>query len=447
MSFSFKADFNPLLKLAIPLILTGAVQSSLGFFENVFLAKLGPHVLAASALVSWLFFTMISLVFGVFSSIHVLISHSHGANDQKNITQVLRDAFLFAIMLTPITFFIFWNAHDIFLWFGQKPELTSLAKLYLHGLAWGLFPKFILIVMFELLIGLGHTRIIMIFTLLSTPLYILFSYVLIFGKFGFPMLEIAGAGWGMTVADWIIATVVCILMWFSQRYRQYVRSIFSWAKPKYIWEIIHIGLPVGLMLCVETGYFFLMTISMGWIGVTTLAANQIAMQYLGMATSVVFSTTVAISARIGYFMGKNEIKNAEKAAYAGVIFCVIYTVIIAQFYWFSPGLLISIDFNLSNPHHSEVIELATSFLFICAFFQILEAVRLSLFGALRGLKDTRFTLMTSIICFWFIALPVGYLLSIPLNFGGQAFWWAMVASALCSTILLIRRLKQLLRFN
>src|SRR5579862_86277 len=115
--------------------------------------------------------------------------------------------------------------------------------------------------------------------------------------------------------------------------------------------------------------------------------------------------------------------------------------IIAQLYWFTPGLLIAIDFNLSNPHHSEVIQLATSFLFICAFFQILEAVRLSLFGALRGLKDTRFTLITSVICFWFIALPAGYLLSIPLKFGGQAFWWAMVVGAFCSVILLIRRFR------
>src|SRR5204863_9518618 len=98
------------------------------------------------------------------------------------------------------------------------------ARLYLHALAWGLLPKFILIVSFELLIGLGHSRVIMIVSMISIPFYILFSYVLIFGKFGFPMLEIAGAGWGMTIADWMITTIVCILLWFSKAYAQYVRS-------------------------------------------------------------------------------------------------------------------------------------------------------------------------------------------------------------------------------
>lgn len=443
-ALSLKGDFNPLLKLALPLILTGAVQSSLGFFENVFLAQLGQVTLAASALVSWLFFTMISLIFGIFSSVNVLIAHRHGANDQPEIINIYRDAWLLAIILTLPSFLLFWNAADIFLLFGQKPELVALAKLYLHGLAWGLLPKFILIVSFELLMGLGHSRTIMIVSLLSIPFYILFSYVLIFGKFGFPMLAIAGAGWGMTFADWLIAIIVCIVMWFSKNYRVYIRSIFTWHKPAHLWEIIRIGAPMGAMFCVETGYFFLMTLCMGWISVATLAANQVTMQYAGALTSVVFSTTQAISVRMGHLLGAGNIHGARNAAYAGIIIAALYMVIVGKIYWFAPALLISVDFNLNNPLNNEVIQLATEFLFICAFFQIFEAVRLALFGALRGLKDTKFTLVTSFISFWCIALPVGYIFAIPFHFGGKAFWWAMVAGALVGAILLTRRFEKMM---
>lgn len=436
---SFKNDFNPLLKIAIPLILTGVLQSSLGFFENLFLARLGQQVLAAGALVSWLFFTMISIIFGIFSSVNVLISHQYGAKDHASISLVLRDAVLLAIILTPVAFLLFWNASDIYFLLGQKPELVELAKLYLHGLAWGLFPKFILIASFELLIGLGHSRTIMIVTMISIPFYILFSYTLIFGKFGFPMLGIAGAGWGMTIADWIITTIICILLCFSKTYRQYVRPLFTLAKPSYIWQMLHIGLPMGLMSCVETGYFFLMTICMGWISIATLAANQIAMQYLGFLTSVVFSIAQGITVRMGHLLGANEIDAAKQAAHAGIFFSFIFMIIIAQLYWFFPRLLISVDLSIHNPLNAEAIALAALFLFISAFFQILESIRLSLFGALRALKDTRFTLITSIICFWCVALPIGYLFSIILGFGGQGFWWAMVAGAFCSTLLLFRR--------
>jgi len=444
-SISFTTDFSPVIKIAIPLILTGAIQSSLGFFENVFLAHLGHEVLAASALVSWLFFTMLSTIFGTFSSINVLISHRFGAKDHSSIILILRDGIILAFLFTPFAFLLFWYAADIFLLLGQKPELVALAKLYLRALAWGLFPKFILIVSFELLIGLGHSRAIMIITMLSVPLYILLSYVLIFGKFGFPKLAIAGAGWGMTISDWIITTSICIFLWLSQTYKQYIRFIFTWMKPFHLWEILRIGVPMGLMFCVETGYFFIMTVLMGWISVATLAANQIAMQYGGFLTSVVFATSQAITVRMGHLLGANESYGAERAAYAGIIFSFIFMILIAQLYWFFPDFLISIDLNIKNAANFETVRLASAFLFICAFFQIFESVRLSLFGALRGLKDTKFTLVTSIISFWCISLPFGYLFSIEFKFGGQAFWWAMVVGAFFGVILLYRRFSHMIK--
>lgn len=436
---SFRTDFYPLMIIALPLVLTGTLQSSLGFFENIFLAHLGQRVLAAGALVSWLFFTMISLIFGILTSVNVLISHQYGAKNHAAISQVFRDAILLALIIVPSAFILFWNAADIYLLFGQSPELIELARLYLHALAWGLLPKFIFIVSYELLIGLGHSRTVMTITILSIPFYILFSYVLIFGKFGFPMLGIAGAGWGMTIADWIITTIVFSSLWFSKTYRQYVRSILTLTKPAYLWEMLRIGIPMGAMYCVETCYFFFMTISMGWISVATLAANQIAIQYLGFVICPVFSIAQAITVRMGHLLGAKEVYSAKQAAYAGLIFTLFFMIIIAGLYWFFPHVLIGIDLNVNDPGNFETVGLATAFLFISAFFQILESIRISLFGALRALKDTRFTLITSIICFWFVALPIGYLLSFPLHFGGQGFWWAMVAGAFCSVVLLLKR--------
>lgn len=50
-----KNNFYPLLKLAIPLAITGLLQSATYFFETLFLAHLNPDALAAGALVSWLY--------------------------------------------------------------------------------------------------------------------------------------------------------------------------------------------------------------------------------------------------------------------------------------------------------------------------------------------------------------------------------------------------------
>ena len=235
-SLSYKGDFAPLLKLTLPLVLTGVVQSSLGFFETIFLAWLGPHVLAAGALVEWFYAILIVILFGTFSSVNILVAHKHGANDITGISHVLRDGLLLSVILLVPAFLLLWNMAPLFLLFGQSPALVELATAYLRALAWGLLPQFVLVVLYETLIGLGHTRVISIFTMLTMPIFIFMSYVLIFGKFGFPSLGIAGAGWGCTIANWISTTLLCIYIGFNKQYRCYLKSIFTFTSPSFLWE-------------------------------------------------------------------------------------------------------------------------------------------------------------------------------------------------------------------
>lgn len=442
---SIKNDVSPLLKLAIPLIFTGLVQSSLSFFETIFLAQLGEHVMAAGALVNWLFATLIVVLFGTFSAVSVLIARKYGAKEKAQIILVLRDGLLTAVLLFIPTFFLFWNISSILLLFGQSAQVAALAKAYLHALAWGLFPKFILIVLFEFILGLGHSRIIMTISLMTTPIYIFLSFVLIFGKLGLPALGIAGAGWGMTIADWLITSTLLILLFNSKRYRAYLRGIFTLKKPYYLWEIFHIGFPMGAMYCIEVGFFFAVTLIMGTFSVAALAANQIVMQYLGPLMNVIFSIAQAVTIRMGHFLGANQVLDSKKTARVGLLFSVGFMSLIALCYWLIPHVLIAVDFDLRNPEYANTIRLASSFLFAAAFFQILESMRIATFGALRAFKDTRFTLFISVISFWIIPLPIGYFLAIYLRIGGAGLWWGITIGSCFSVVMLLQRLKSKFR--
>lgn len=146
-SLTIKNDLCPLLKLAVPLALTGIISSSVFFFETLFLAHVDQQTLAAGALVSWLIGTMMGILNGTLGSISVLISHQHGANDQQGISLVVRDGLFLALLFFIPAFLICWNISGIFLLFGQSSAIVALAKAYLHALAWGLLPDFILIVL------------------------------------------------------------------------------------------------------------------------------------------------------------------------------------------------------------------------------------------------------------------------------------------------------------
>ena len=434
-----------LLHLAIPLILTGLVQSAVWFFETLFLARLGTEILAAGALVSWLFGTVAVILWGALSSINILVAHKHGENDQHAIALVARDGVILAILLVVPTFILFWFMSPIFLIFGQSESIVQLAQLYLHALAWGLLANFVMMAFLDVIIGVGRARVIFVFSIFTVGLNILFSYLFIFGKLGFPALGIAGAGWGMTVSYWVSALVLIIYVTIGKQYRNYFRYLFDLQKPSFLWELLQIGIPMGFMYCVEVGFFFALTLAMGLLGSRLQAANQIALQYLGIFGSIMFAIAQAVTVRMGHLLGAKEIYYAERTAYLGVGFATIIAIFIALFYWFLPSFLISIDFNIHDPNNFAIVREIKQFLAISAIFQIFEAARIAFFGSLRGLKETKFTLLISILSFWFLALPLGYFLAMYLELGSIGFWWGMVIGAGFSVPLLQWRFKLKMR--
>lgn len=438
---ALKNNVYPLLKLIIPLALTGLVQSAVWFFETIFLAHLSPETLAAGSLVSWAFGTVVVILFGTLSSINILVAHKYGAQDEQGILLVVRDGFWLAILLAIPTVLLFWNMSSLFALVGQSPAIVLLAKTYLHAMAWGILPNVIMIALLEVIMGLGHARLILVFSILSVSLTIFFSFSLIFGKFGLPMLGIAGAGWGLTISNWITVFFIGGYALTNRNYKRYFGYLLKPTKPSYFVELLHIGAPMGLMYCVEVAFFFALTLIMGLFGDLVIAANQIALQYLGTLMAVIFSTAQAITVRMGHLLGAGDKVAAEQSAYVGIFISMLFMLLVAICYWCFPTQLISLDFDINNPGNSEIVHFATQFLMVSALFQIFEAIRISLFGTLRALKDTRFTLFISILSFWGIALPVGYFMATRLDFGGVGLWWGMVVGAGFSVLLLLARFK------
>lgn len=432
-------NIYPLLILAIPLALTGLLESCVFFFETLFLARLGHDELAAGALVSWLLGTFAIILFGILSSINILVAQNLGRKNPEGIAIVVRDGIWLALILFIPSFFLFWHIPTLFLYLGQSPAVVLLAKTYLHALVWGLLPDLVMIALIEIIIGLGHARLILMFSLLCASFCVFFSYILIFGHCGFKPLGIAGAGWGTTIGYWISAILLAIYFFSQKAYKPYSKYLFIPIKQTYIFELLYIGIPMGIMYCIEVGFFFVVTLIMGSLGTPLLAANQIALQYMGTLMAVIFSIAQAITVRMGHLLGAGDKESAERAAYAGMLISMALMFILGLIYWFFPTVLIGIDLDIKKPSNQIIVHFATQFLAICAIFQILESARISLFGALRSLKDTQFTLFISIISFWFIALPTGYFLATRLALGGHGLWIGMIIGAACSIPVLFWR--------
>lgn len=423
-----KKETKALLVLALPLVLSGLVEASLGFTSTLFLSRLGPKLLAAGSLVGWFFATLMIIFWGLFSAVSVAVSHCHGAKDELGIARIVRDGFwLTMILAVPISLLI-WHLATVLHWLGQSEALVKLAVPYLHALTWSVVPDFSGILLLQLVIGLGHARTNLIFTLSWVALNIAANFVFIFGRLGFPALGIAGLGWGVSFSFWVTTVAWFIYLIARKRYRPYFRLLFKFERPFYYGELVKVGLPTGVMWCIEVSFFFVMALFIGRLGIYELAATQVSMQYVALFVAVLFSIAQAVTVRVSNRLGAKDKLSANNATHSGLLLAFSSMLVLALIGWLFPTALISVDFRPTGPSSLEVISYAKTFLAIGVGFLLLESIRITLFGALRGMKDTRSTLVGSLLSFWLIAIPLGWFYAHVMHLGGVGFWLGLLSS-------------------
>src|ERR1043165_2099558 len=108
-SKTFFSESKILLVLAISLIMSGIIETSVGFFSNIFLAHLGATSLAAGALVNWVFITLMVIIWGTLSSIAVLVARQYGAKKNDEISCVFYAGLLFATVLMIPAMLLLWH--------------------------------------------------------------------------------------------------------------------------------------------------------------------------------------------------------------------------------------------------------------------------------------------------------------------------------------------------
>jgi multidrug resistance protein, MATE family len=433
---TISSEIKPLIFLAIPLMLSEIVDASFGFIATILSAHLGIIELAAGGLVTTLFITIMVFMWGILVSVSTLISQHHGANDDAGISRVLKDALLLACIFSIPGILLVWNMAPILRFFGQKPETIEIATQYLHALAWAVLPDFWAVVLLQFVIGLGKTRLALFFSMIKIPVTLLISYIFMFGKFNMPRLGIAGLGLGITAGMWIATFLLLAYIVFHENLRRYLFMHAS-AKQHYLLEILRIGLPIAGMFCIEVGFYTAMALIMGRIDSHVLAANQIVTQFTGFFTVIIaFSYAQAVTVRIGNALGRRDLSSALLITYSGIIIASFMMLLVACCYWFLPDRLISLDLDPHKLANITITYYATSFMLVAGFVQIFESARLVLFGSLRGLGETRFPMLTSLLIFWMIAFPIGLILTFMVGMGGIGMWIGMAIGTLVGAFLL-----------
>lgn len=436
-TFSLKQKARQFVTILLPILITQITMFSMTFFDTVMSGQASAIDLAGVAIGSSIWTPISTGLGGIFIAITPIVSHLVGAKRKDEVPYKVFQGLYLALF---IALFILLVGSISLDWILSLMELDvpvrAIARGYLVALAFGIPPLFFYQALRSFIDALGQTRVSMVIALLSLPINVTLNYILIYGKLGLPAFGGVGAGIATALTYWLLAFIAASIVIRHPIFSRY--HVFGHMHPVSLktWrEQLQIGIPVGFSIFFETSIFAAVTLLMSGFNTMTIAAHQGAMNFASMLYMVPLSLSMALTILIGFELGARRYRDARLYSFLGISFSL------------SMALLTAITLLLFQEQIAgfyskelEVIQLTQQFLIYALFFQFSDAIATPIQGILRGYKDVNVPFLTSLVSYWFFALPVGYILAHYSYFGAFGYWVGLISGILLNAICLLRRL-------
>jgi len=425
---STKEAYSTLFKLAGPSIAEMLLTSLIGMIDTVMVSGLGSAAIAAVGLTSQPRMLCLSLFMALNIGLTAVVARRKGEERRDDANRTLNSAITvilgLAVIITALAVIF---AGPIMLFAGAiKGETLELASTY--------FRIIIAVVPLNALTmainasqrGIGQTKITMYVNMIANIVNVIFNFLLIEGRFGFPRLEIAGAAIASAIGV-CVGFVVCILS-ITVRKNGYLKLNLKYViKPdkEALAPMIKVGSNAILeQMAIRIG-FFLFARMVASLGTDNMAAHQIVGQFTTISFTVGDGIGVAGTSLVGQNLGR---KRADISLIYGKVAqrsAVVAGILMGIFFFSTRYLLVSMF-----TEEAHIAKLAADAMIVASILLFAQTANAVLAGCLRGSGDTKYVAMIMLISIAFTR-PVSAFLAIYVFKWGLVGAWTATLFEIC----------------
>ncbi len=437
---AWRREFIALMAIGLPMGLTQLIQFSINTVDVLMIGRLGADQLAAASLGLVMFYVLFIAGMGPAMATSPMVSQALGADkdDVREARRSVRMGLWVVGFTAPVLSVIYFFAEEIALGLGQPAATAKLAEPYVLALAPGLPFALGVIILRNFLAAIERTNAPLVVIIFTTVLNALLNYILIYGNWGAPRLELVGAGIASSVSHAFgFFALVAYINWekTARRFELFVKFLKpDW--PRLI-EVVKLGWPIAITFGFEAMLFNSAVFLMGRIGVNEMAAYQVALNVAALAFMTPLGLSMAGGVRVGLMAGAKDHAGVRRAAVVAIGSCVGVIMLFAIPMMFLPAQIAGLYLDADE---AVVLSLVASFLPIAAAFALFDATQVAAAQALRGLKDVRIPMFLTGVSYWLIGFPVAAGLGLATSVGAVGVWWGLLAGLSSAAILLSARL-------
>ena len=422
---STHAEFWPLIRLAVPLMVGLAAALLIGVVDTAMISPLGTVPLAAVGVTTAALIILVSALWGVITVISVQISQAEGANDPSRVAGALRSGLLLCLLGGGGAAFLMIAIYPLLGPLGQPKEVLEILWPYWVSMALWIVPFtlfFGLKALFDAVgwpwtaVGLSYLGV-----LFNVPANYAFIHILGLGILGAGLASILSQCVSL-LAAWLVLSQATGMAAFRQKVS------VAWSN---VWVQFKEALPLCLGYAGEGGAYAMVGLMMGWLGAGALAAHQIVNALAGLAYMIPLGMAGAASIRVGLAVGAGSQIRLRSILKASFVMVTLWQVLAAVLF-ITTGRIMAETMS-SDP---VVIDLVVTLFIIVALLQVADGIQGTTLGALRGMSDMNLPTIITLAAYWPLALPASYLLGFTLDLGAVGVWIGYTLGLLVAAIAL-----------
>ncbi|WP_147125176.1 MATE family efflux transporter [Shimia ponticola] len=425
-------EIRSIAALSFPIAISLAAATLITVVDTIMIAPLGTVPLAAASITGTFLIVMYSGLFGFVSATGVRMAEAHGKSDPDALTDATHSGLVVGLGTGLIGMGLMLTLLPLLPYAGQPADVVAIVPGYWTAMA----VYFIPFTLFYMLKGLFDAvdrpwvGVILAFgaVLLNMPA----NYVLIHGIGGWEGFGLLGAGLASLLSE-TVSLIAAVIIWRKSAAFAAARTkaLSTWSE---IRKQLREGTTIALGYVGEGGAYAVVGFMMGWFSAAALAAHQIVNAVGGVLYMVPLGVAIAVSIIIGQTVGAGATARLQMIGRAAMIFIVGWMTLVMVFILIARG---PITTALSDD--PAVIGLAITLFLISALMQIADGIQSTMLGACRGMTDNAIPVLITMISYWVLALPTGYVLGFWLDWGPVGVWIGYSLGLAIAATLVTRR--------
>lgn len=410
--------------------------------DSIMLGQYEPSHLAAATFAFSVFLPFLVFSSGFSMGMTPLVANATGAGQPDRIRHYFwHSTVLYALIGLLLSAVMYFGSPLLHL-MGQPNQVAQTSEAYFQLISISLFPLMLFQIGKQFTEGLSMTLPGMAVSIIGNLINIVLNYIFIFGMGTLEPMGIIGAGYATLIARGLMALMMTGFL-FAHHKTQCYMAVTRISK-RIMGALQRMSWPISIQLTLEVSAFAIGTIMVGWLGEELLVVHQVAISLASLTFIITSGVGAAATVRVGYFFGRRDTQNLKAAAHMALKMVLLFQISGALVFIFGRYYLPALFVSTSE---TFIIETTAGLLIITAIFQIPDGLQVACLGILRGLNDVRIPTYITIVAYWVVSLPVGYITAFWLGFGIHGIWVGFVCGLSTSGLLLYHRFKKVTKMD